>query len=98
MGKSKIMPEQRALWTKLGEMMTGAGIRYMEDNQNLFKDMIGSFVENGLEGELEDELGTGSTITRTRKRITAGMAQRENAEDQLRRSGHQGTTGSEGRI
>ena len=59
MGKSKITPEQRALRTKLGEMMSGAGIRSMEDIQNLFKDMIGSFVENGLEGELEDELGYG---------------------------------------
>lgn len=59
MGKSKITPEQRALRTKLGEMMAGAGIRSMEDIQNLFKDMIGSFVENGLEGELEDELGYG---------------------------------------
>lgn len=59
MGKSRITPEQRALRTKLGEMMAGAGIRSMEDIQNLFKDMIGSFVENGLEGELEDELGYG---------------------------------------
>jgi transposase-like protein len=31
----------------------------MEDIQNLFRDMIGSFVGNGLEGELEDELGYG---------------------------------------
>lgn len=59
MGKSRITPEQRALRTKLGEMMAGAGIRSMEDIQNLFKDMIGSFVENGLEGELEDKLGYG---------------------------------------
>ena len=59
MGKSRITPEQRALRTKLGEMMAGAGIRSMEDIQNLFRDMIGSFVENGLEGELEDELGYG---------------------------------------
>lgn len=59
MGKSRITPEQRTLRTKLGEMMAGAGIRSMEDIQNLFKDMIGSFVENGLEGELEDKLGYG---------------------------------------
>ena len=59
MGKSRITPEQRGLRTKLGEMMAGAGIRSMEDIQNLFKDMIGSIVENGLEGELEDELGYG---------------------------------------
>jgi transposase-like protein len=59
MGKSRITPEQRALRTKLGEMMAGAGIRTMDDIQSLFKDMIGSFVENGLEGELEDELGYG---------------------------------------
>ena len=47
MGKSRITPEQRALRTKLGEMMAGAGIRSMEDIQNLFKDMIGSMQSGG---------------------------------------------------
>lgn len=37
--------------------MAGAGIKSVDDIHELFKEMIGSFVENGLEGELEEELG-----------------------------------------
>ena len=37
--------------------MEGAGIKSMEDIQELFKDMIATFVNQGLEGELDDELG-----------------------------------------
>jgi len=59
MPKSRVTPEQRTLRKQLGEMMIGAGIQSMEDIQELFKDLIGSFVENGLEGELEEELGYG---------------------------------------
>ena len=57
MGKSRMTPEQRALREQPGEMMSGAGIKTMADIQDLFKEMIGSFVENGLEGELEEEQG-----------------------------------------
>jgi transposase-like protein len=57
MGKQKITPEQSAFRKQLGELMAGAGINTMKDIQGLFEEMIGSFVENGLEGELEDQLG-----------------------------------------
>ena len=57
MRESRITPEQRALREQLGEMMAGAGIKSVDDIHELFKEMIGSFVENGLEGELEEELG-----------------------------------------
>ena len=57
MGKQKITPEQSAFRKQLGELMAGAGINSMKDIRGLFQEMIGSFVENGLEGELEDQLG-----------------------------------------
>lgn len=57
MGKQKITPEQSAFRKQLGELMAGAGINTMKDIRGLFQEMIGSFVENGLEGELEDQLG-----------------------------------------
>lgn len=34
-----------------------ANIGSMDDSQNLFKETIAEFMENGLEAELEDELG-----------------------------------------
>jgi len=55
MRESRITPEQRALREQLGEMMAGAGIKSVDDIHELFKEMIGSFVENGLEGELEED-------------------------------------------
>ena len=57
MAKSRISPEQKARRAQLGELMAGAGIKSMEDIQELFKDMIASFVKQGLEGELDEELG-----------------------------------------
>ena len=57
MAKSRISPEQKARRAQLGELMAGAGIKTMEDIQELFKDMIASFVNQGLEGELDEELG-----------------------------------------
>lgn len=57
MAKSRISPEQKARRAQLGKLMAGAGIKSMEDIQELFKDMIASFVNQGLEGELDEELG-----------------------------------------
>jgi transposase-like protein len=57
MAKSKITPEQKARRAQLGQLMEGAGIKSMEDIQELFKDMIATFVNQGLEGEMEEELG-----------------------------------------
>ena len=57
MAKSRITPEQKARRAQLGQLMEGAGIKSMEDIQELFKDMIATFVNQGLEGELDEELG-----------------------------------------
>ena len=56
MGK-KITPERRAQREKLKELLKGAGIEDVAGVQELFKEMVGSVLERGLEGELEEELG-----------------------------------------
>lgn len=57
MTKRKITPERRAQRKQLLELLQGAGINDVEGVQELFKEMVGTVLENGLEGELEDELG-----------------------------------------
>ena len=42
---------------KIRELLQLANVSSMEDIQNLFKDTIAEFMENGLEAELDDELG-----------------------------------------
>ena len=41
MAKSRITPEQKARRAQLGPLMEGAGIKSMEDIQELFKDNSG---------------------------------------------------------
>jgi putative transposase len=57
MAKRKITPERVEFRKQLGTLMAGAGIQSMEDIQELFREMIGGFVDQGLEGELDEELG-----------------------------------------
>jgi putative transposase len=57
MAKKKITPERRAQRKKLLEMLQDAGINDVAGVQELFKEMVGTVLENGLEAELEDELG-----------------------------------------
>lgn len=53
----KITPEQRERRKKIGEMLKGTGIETMDDLQDFYKEIIGSFLQDGLEAELDDELG-----------------------------------------
>ncbi|MGE5494729.1 MAG: IS256 family transposase [Burkholderiales bacterium] len=53
----KITPERREQRKKLLALLQDAGINDVKGVQELFKEMIGSVLENGLEGELEEELG-----------------------------------------
>ncbi len=46
--------ERRA---KIRELLQMGGISSMDDIQNLFKETIAEFMENGLDAELDDELG-----------------------------------------
>lgn len=42
---------------KIRELLQTANISSMDDIQNLFKETIAEFMENGLEAELDEELG-----------------------------------------
>lgn len=57
MTKRKITPEHREQRKKLLELLQGAGINDVAGVQDLFKEMVGTVLENGLEGELDEELG-----------------------------------------
>jgi transposase-like protein len=41
----------------LSEMLDGLGVKDVNDVQDLFKELIGTVLEQGLDGELEEELG-----------------------------------------
>lgn len=61
MPKYKLSPEERAAKTarkeKLRELMSEMQVKDMEDINSLFKEMVGGILENGLEAELDEELG-----------------------------------------
>ena len=74
MSRKNRTPEENGRREKIRELLQMANIGSMDDIQNLFKETIAEFMENGLEAELDDELATASMITRTWIQITAGMA------------------------
>ena len=53
----KRTPEENARRAKIRELLDMSNITSMDDIQNLFKETIAEFMEDGLETELEDELG-----------------------------------------
>ena len=57
MAKRKITPERRESRRKLLEMLQDAGINDVAGVQDLFKEMVSTVLENGLEAELDEELG-----------------------------------------
>ena len=57
MAKRRITPERREERKKLLELLQGAGINDVAGVQELFKEMVSTVLENGLEGELDEELG-----------------------------------------
>lgn len=57
MGKRNRTPEEAARRQKIRELLLDGDVRSMEDIQNLFKETIAEFMENGLEAELDEELG-----------------------------------------
>ena len=57
MARKHRTPEERARREKIRELLQMANIGSMDDIQNLFKETIAEFMENGLEAELDDELG-----------------------------------------
>ena len=57
MSRRKRSPEEQARREKIRELLQTSGISSMEDIQNLFKETIAEFMENGLDSELDDEHG-----------------------------------------
>ncbi len=57
MGKRRRSPEEEARRAKIRELLQESNISSMDDIQNLFKETIAEFMENGLDAELDEELG-----------------------------------------
>ncbi len=57
MARKNRTPEENARREKIRELLQMASIGSMDDIQNLFKETIAEFMENGLEAELDDKLG-----------------------------------------
>ena len=57
MARKKRSPEENERRAKIRELLEASNISSMDDIQNLFKETIAEFMENGLEAELDDELG-----------------------------------------
>lgn len=57
MGKGKRTPEEQARREKIRELLQLGNIGSMDDIQALFRETIAEFMENGLESEMEEELG-----------------------------------------
>jgi len=61
MPKYKLTPEERAAEKarkeQMRELLSGLEIKDFSDIQAFFKEMVGEVLQNGLEGELDDELG-----------------------------------------
>lgn len=53
----KRTPEENARRSKIRELLNMSNITSMDDIQNLFKETIAEFMEDGLETELDEELG-----------------------------------------
>ena len=57
MSRKNRSPEEQARRAKIRELLEESNISSMEDIQNLFKETIAEFMENGLDAELDGELG-----------------------------------------
>lgn len=61
MPRYKLSPEERAAEKErkenLRNLMQGLDVKNFDDLKDVFKMMVGEMLENGLEGELDDELG-----------------------------------------
>ena len=57
MSVKKRTPKENARRAKIRELLNMDNITSMDDIQNLSKETIAEFMEDGLETELDDELG-----------------------------------------
>lgn len=57
MSRKNRSPEENERRAKIRELLQASNISSMDDIQDLFKETIAEFMENGLDAELDDELG-----------------------------------------
>ena len=57
MSRKNRSPEEKARRAKIRELLQMASIDSMDDIQDLVKETIAEFMENGLEAELDEDLG-----------------------------------------
>jgi len=57
MSRKNRTPEENARRAKIRELLQASNVNSMDDIQNLFKETIAEFMENGLDAELDEELG-----------------------------------------
>ena len=57
MSRKNRSPEEKARRARIRELLQMANIDSMDDIQNLFRETIAEFMENGLEAELDEDLG-----------------------------------------
>ena len=74
MSRKNRTPEENTRREKIRELLQMTNIGSMDDIQNLFKETIAEFIENGLEAELDDELGYSNTTTGAKTPTTAATA------------------------
>ena len=57
MSRKNRSPEENARRAKIRELLQMENIDSMDDIRNLFRETIAEFMENGLEAELDEDLG-----------------------------------------
>lgn len=57
MARKNRSPEENERRAKIRELLLSSNVSSMDDIQDLFKETIAEFMENGLDAELDDELG-----------------------------------------
>ena len=57
MGRRNRSPEEQERRVKIRELLQLSNVSSMEDIQNLFKETISEFMEDGLDAEMSEELG-----------------------------------------
>lgn len=57
MGRRNRSPEEEARRAKIRELLELSSVSSMKDIQDLFKETIAEFMEEGLDAELSEELG-----------------------------------------
>lgn len=92
MAKRKRTPEEQERRDKIRELLQISGVSSMDDIQDLFKETIAEFMENGLEAELDDELGYSRYDYKNKETENSRNGySKKNSEDGLRGGGNRCT-------